>query len=292
MKQLLDQSMTRILFLLIPIFWMGFPSGIRAEDDPKAIFEKFSELYIKINPVRMNPFEEYFTSSDVKAYEDFALKHWKILLSDVDRLPSRRGNPQTVTAAQISVFCEKLPPMEYLDLLDRLIDLVAGEKINPDTLMAQINGTESKHLFIAVNFEHARVRDLLRRAKEVSGDHPNIVRSLERHESGELADGYQVTNGADFFPQTLPGIKLRHPDETLIRKYEQMTGRRIPRDPRFETQSAIRPPRRMAQGEVPGNDPGEPRSPASTMWPWIAGGATIVVACFGLWMIRRVARSR
>lgn len=65
---------------------------------------------------------------------------------------------------------------------------------------------------------------------------------------GKLADNYMVNSSDDDpLPQTLPGIKLQRPFASGIRKYEAMTGNRVPPDPNFPDHHTTRPSRKGLQ---------------------------------------------
>jgi hypothetical protein len=52
--------------------------------------------------------------------------------------------------------------------------------------------------------------------------------------SGKLADEYLTNRPTEAaLPQTLPGIKLKRPWGKLIKRYERLTGEKIPPDPDF-----------------------------------------------------------
>jgi hypothetical protein len=110
--------------------------------------------------------------------------------------------------------------MEYLDFLDQYLIIYSQGKIDDELLQWQLEGFSRKDDFLTVNSKHSRVQALLKRAKElVPKENAKVQRRLDDMLSGEGSDMYMVDKSDDAPPpETLPGIKLRPPFESILSK--------------------------------------------------------------------------
>ena len=101
---------------------------------------------------------------------------------------------------------------------------------------------------------------------------------LDEAAAGDLADNY-LTNKSDDapLPETLPGIKLKRPWASLIKKYEMMTGKKVEvaYNPRYNP----RPERQTGSTFQTASVAKEIIPIWLNPWLWIiSGGMTVVVA--------------
>lgn len=153
---------------------------------------------------------------------EYVKKDWKELLDGLEGVPSPSG---TVGAAAmiVGLAAEELPPLDYLDFLDHYLIIYSRGIVGDESLRMQLGGMDRKNHFISVNYEHPRVRALLLRAKElVPKDNAEFQEYLDEQLAGKLSDMY--SSGAEDArpPETLPGIKLRAPFESLMEKAKRL----------------------------------------------------------------------
>lgn len=213
--------------------------------------------------------------------------HWKELLDHLDEVPSEGGTRRSA-AMVVGLAAEDLPPMEYVDFLDHYLTAYARGGIEEEVLQLQLGGRGRKNDFVVVNVADSRVRTLLLRAKElVPKENVEFQKYLDDELTGERSDMYFANKSDDALPpETLPGIELRSPFESLIAKAKRMT------KASDEATKRNRPSPGNAgkPGEYTGagTDGSEGRSRL-----WILAGVLVVLA-FALWkgiLKARLARS-
>lgn len=146
-------------------------------------------------------------------------ENWKDLLDHLDDVPSEGGTIRSA-ARVVGNAAEELPPLEYLDFLEHYLTAYSRGQIDDDILRWQLGGVDRKNYFITVNATHPRVRALLLRTKElVSKNNIAFQEYLDEEIAGKRSDMYMANKSDDdLAPETLPGIKLRSPFESLIAK--------------------------------------------------------------------------
>lgn len=229
--------------LIFPLSRLGADQKLPAE---------IERAFVKNNP--------YLSRGDALAMDDpkfveYVLKNWRTIAEKIEMLPEVEGNiPEEGVAFNASVMafsevCQKLPPMEYVDFLDQMLIHFDQGQISESAFESMLLAQLEKHSFLSVNFEHPRVAAILKKAIRLTPAKNESLKScLEDMSSGKLADNY-LTNRSDDDPkpQTLPGIKLKRPWGSLIRKYERVTGKKLPPDPDFPDEDRARPERRPGQ---------------------------------------------
>jgi hypothetical protein len=194
-------------------------------------------------------FEPAYTKEEMNAY---LLNNWRDIAADVESLPVTKFYPKYNVKQALGSFtiffraCEELEPLEYLDFLDQMLIAYEKKQISDLAFQDLIFAETKKQDFLSVNYKYPRVATFLRKAVALIPEEDESLRScLEDMANGTLADDYMVNRSDDGpKPQTLPGIKLKRPWDSLIRKYEKATGKKLPPDPDFPDEDVDRPNRR------------------------------------------------
>lgn len=197
-------------------------------------------------------FEPSLQRQELKQY---FLANWQSILNDLDSLPIRRYDPkykkERVIGSYSTFFedCEALEPLNYLDFLEQSLTLAETGRIEKGMLLDLTAGLVEKQNFLSINYEHPRVAAILQRKLKIAQNEDSSWRELlEKSANGDLADNYLTNQSTDApLPQTLPGIKLKRPWGSLIKKYEKITGTKVPPDPDFPEEPQSRPERRPRQ---------------------------------------------
>lgn len=177
-------------------------------------------------------------------FYDFIKYHWREMADNIEVLPSADAGPgfsfnsekvaRSASAMNFAAACEILPPEEYVEFLDKWTSLAEEGRI-PFAAFERM-GVDQKYCFLDVNWEHPKVKGILRRMIKLAP--PNEESWLEMMTAianGELADTYMENMSDDApLPQTLPGIKLKKPWGSLIKRYERLTGKKADVPSRFD----------------------------------------------------------
>lgn len=220
--------------------------------------------------------------------------HWREIADDIESLPKAEGNfysDADASNASVNHFgaaCEWLDPLEYLDFMDKFLELFEHKRIGFMPLQMQITADCKKQDFLEVNWEHPRVKAIFEKVRKLTPSSETAFLSyVDSAAKGELADNYK-TNMADDapLPETLPGIKLQPPWISLIKKYEEVTGKRVHSDPAWEA-----PPsrRERTHADLVKIETGSHRR-SRAVWPWLAAVATFIATLSLVWKSRRKAR--
>jgi DnaJ-domain-containing protein 1 len=213
--------------------------------------------------------------ADRELLEEYVNANWRSLLESFSELQVR-GKSQPAKISVVGILAENLPPVDYLDFLKRYLELVEEGKIPIDTLVYQIGGNGRKSDFLSVNHRHAEVESILAKAialaeanrDSVSEDERSMLRSIA---DGSLADMYDVNESGDELPpETLPGVTLSRPYESLISRFN--------REKRAEKDATRRP---MKEGEAFTETLG------SRTLPWGALACTLLVLVLAVVMFLR-----
>jgi hypothetical protein len=185
----------------------------------------------------------YIYGVDEDKFISYIQNNWKVIVDNTKSLPlhpheKKLNSEISLTSLCIlAAACERLPPLEYLDFLDQMIVIFEQDKNTRITISNVLLGIDRKHDFLSVNWEHPRVRTILAKAKQlIPPDNVDLLSCVDDMASGALADNYRTNVSGDVpNPETLPGIKLVRPWDSLIRKYERMTGKKHeePHDSQF-----------------------------------------------------------
>ena len=184
----------------------------------------------------------YIYEVDEEKFISYIQNNWKAIVKNTKSLPL---HPHEKSNSEISLSslcilgaaCERLPPLEYLDFLDQMLVLFERSESTRDAIGSVVLGVDKKQDFLAVNWEHPRVQMILAKAKHlIPPSDVDLLSCVDDMASGALADTYRTNISDDVpNPETLPGIKLVRPWDSLIEKYERMTGKKLdePHDPQF-----------------------------------------------------------
>ncbi len=186
----------------------------------------------------------------------FIRENWREIAERIEELPVTPGvfdsatSQKNATVIVFGVACEWLPAEEYLEFLEKFTELREEGRIDFGVWKSQLFGWAKKDHFLAVNWQHPRVKNLLEKAMGmVPETETDTLEMLNNIAHGKLADSYLVNKPDDApLPETLPGVKLKRPFASLISKYERLTGKRVPADPQFPEEMHSRPPRRSENG--------------------------------------------
>lgn len=193
---------------------------------------------------------------DEKAFGKFIRSNWRTLVMEVDSLMKNRADgTHGFTYSTLALACEDLQGQEYVALLDSLALVLEKKKAAGEPLSNYgqlFSGFGAKKNFLSVNYEHPSVRPLLRRLINLFEDVPPDGASVFKAQmNGELADNYLIDSAPGSpLPETLPGIKLKRPFGSLIKRYEQLTGKKVPPDPNFPEEQQTRPSKRNPSTSV------------------------------------------
>jgi hypothetical protein len=231
----------------------------------------------------------------------YFLSNWSQLLNNIEHFPTRMYDPsykKERIISTVSTFyedCALLEPLVYVDFLDKVLSLRESGRITPGELQLILLPDNSKSDFLSVNYEHPRVANILEKAISlVPPDDDGLKRCLEDMANGSLADNYLTNKSMDApLPQTLPGIKLKRPWGSLIKKYEKITGTKVPPDPDFPEEPQSRPERRPHQSGL--SDDSEINTARQTISPTSKSmiGAMAALSVGGLiWMWARWRKRR
>ena len=227
---------------------------------------------------------------DEAELRSYIKSNWREIATHIESLPLRvapggfiiasKEQAFNGTVANFAAACESLPPLEYLDFLDQFLSLHENKRISFHPIETALTGVNEKRDFLAVNWEHSRVQAICSKALELIPTSKVSYRELfESIATGELADNYLPDQGVDLPPpELLPGIKLQRPFASLIGKYEQLTGKKFPHDPKFN-------PRPTRRGEATA-DPRTGAIQAQAIWPWLAGLMAVLATAFSVWKLR------
>ena len=224
------------------------------------------------------------TTGDEKKFGGYICKNWRTILEEYDSLLAlKTDSMHGIHYLTIPVACENLDPPEYLDFLDRVLEIHEQKKARGETIgYADLLffGQGRKKSFLAVNWENPRVRGILLRAVRLLSDlDPDAANFLQRQANGELADNYMTGEPDNApLPETLSGIKLKRPWDSLIKKFELITGQKVPHDPKFDPR-----PSRRDGGSA---QSGEARTSEQTNWGWLVLGGVLSAIVFSIWKLR------
>lgn len=234
-------------------------------------------------------------------FKSYIKSNWRAIVENIEILPQRIPPPGFRITSETLAFnssvsnfasaCECLPPSEYVEFLDKLLSLYEKKRISVHSISLNFLGRGKKHYFLAVNWEHPSVRALCQRALEVLSEEneASSVRSVVVSISqGELADNYMNEDAEDLpLPETLPGIKLKRPWGSMIKKYEAMTGVKAPPDPNFPDSNSSRSSRRA--GTLAQASDQDSALAEWSFWKW---AALLSAICILLLTIRKLFSTR
>lgn len=273
-----------ILFWSVALAWSG-----------QKLPDEIERAFVKNNPYLSR---EDAMSMDDPRFVDYILKNWRWIAEEIEILPEVEGDiPDKGVAFNASVMafaetCQKLPPLEYLDFLDQMLVHYEQGRISDTAFELMLLAQLEKHDFLSVNYEHPRVAAILKKANRLTPAKNKALKScLEDMASGALADNYKTNREDDApLPQTLPGIKLKRPWGSLIKRYERVTGKKVPPDPDFPEETSLRPERRPGQ-----SDSGSGVEEVVELTPLgksLLGGILALVAAGTAWGFARWRRQR
>ena len=224
-------------------------------------------------------------TGDKAKFTQYICEHWKDIMREyIPNYHNSDGPNKTLTIDVIRFAAEDLPPLEYLDFLENLLDMEDQGKLPRGNNSLMLDGRNKKSSFLEVNWQYPRVQAILKRAIKLFSNDKVAVAAFEATASGKLADNYRngVSDDAPD-PETLPGIKLQRPWGSLIRKYEWLTGKKVPPDPKYD-------PRTDRRGHTASVDPKE--QVTAGLWPWFALGGVLIGVVFFLKKKRGDPKSR
>lgn len=207
-------------------------------------------------------------TGDKGQFTRYICEHWLSLLESYE--PNENNNDPNNKTLTIDLICfaaENLSPMQYLDFLDKLLDILEARDFGFDDASTLFHGRNAKHSFLQVNWEHPRVQAILQRQIKLFANNPVTISALKSTASGELADNYRTNVSDDApYPETLPGIKLLPPDGALLRRIRSVI-------PGF-TPGPLLPAGPTRQQRERPSHPGDHALPAVVasygVWPWLA----------------------
>lgn len=224
---------------------------------------------------------------------EYVLMNWREILEDIECIPMMNQHPlanstddvrMNVSLSLFTGTCEDLTPEDYVEFFNKLLDLRAENRISYPAIKDAYLASGSKDYFFAVNWEHPEVQKIFAKMKRLIPPEDESLRSMvEEEEKGGLADNY-LTNKSDDapLPQTLPGIKLQRPFASLIRKYEAMTGKKVPPDPDFPDHRITRPSRHGLQEAAAGKTVASAQQARTLRWEEITLASAVVFILTGI----------
>jgi len=170
---------------------------------------------------------------DKDEFINFITHNWQRMIENLDSLPVSNGSflddsgPRNHSILIFEAACEWLPPQEYVDFLEKWVTLFEKKKIPYQAVENAVTGITAKNYFVAVNWEDARIKSVLRRIIAATPDDDKVAKTMYREcLSGRLADNYLVNRNDDAPPpETLPGIKLKAPFENQLARVKEWASR-------------------------------------------------------------------
>lgn len=211
---------------VIVFFYTALLLALKAETlTPKALSR--DEFYSSLAGGFVTEFGSFGTSTgDEAAFGAYIRSNWKDLLTNLDSIDPPKKNKNLLIAI-IGVAAEDLPPEDYINFLDKYLDLAEADKIPKNQLSMQLGGRAKKNDFLSVNWKHPRVAAIFQRSLRLFPDpgEPNHE-ALVQAASGKLADNYRTGKSDENpDPETLPGIELRPPDESFLERLKKSRSR-------------------------------------------------------------------
>lgn len=201
-------------------------------------------------------------------------QNWRNIVENIECLPPLDGHEDekgvkfNVSVVRFGYSCAHLPPEEYLEFFEQIVSLYEQKRISFTAFENIYHGADEKHDFWSVNWEHPRVQAIFDRIRNFNPPPDDTFKSMVEDQSiGKLADNYMHDLPVDSPPpETLPGIKLQRPWASLIRKYEAITGKRVPVDPNFPDHNNARPSRKGLQELAAAGPETLIAEPANSWW--------------------------
>lgn len=220
-------------------------------------------------------------SSEDPTFVNYIHKNWREIADNIEWLPLAEGDriPEKVAFnASVMHFgqtCESLPPLEYLDFFEKMLSLCEEGRIGFEAVDFLYHPQDEKDCFFSVNWEHPRVQKIFARLRKlIPPGKVDFLSMLEDESKGELAENYLNDKSGDApLPETLPGIKLKRPWDSLIKKYERMTGKKV--DVPYNSRYNPRPEKGSAP--VPASISEKTASALLNPWLWMISGGLVVI---------------
>ncbi len=258
---------------------------------------EIAEAFRKRNPYDPPNISKYATGTE--PFIAYVLENWREIVDNIECIPMMNQSPvrditdEVRLNSSLSVFagtCQELPPVEYVEFFNKMLNLCDEGRVPFRAIETAYSSLGTKDYFFAVNWEHPEVQKIFAKMKRlIPPENDSLLSLVEKEEKGDLADNY-LTNREDDapLPQTLPGIRLKRPFGSLIRKYERLTGTKVPPDPDFPEEPQIRPSKRnpAASGE-PEQTLANADADEKSGIPWTLVAAAIA----GLLVLMAVAKS-
>ena len=233
---------------------------------------------------------------DEERFVNFIKLNWRSIAANIETLPKRPNSTlfkNQLSYSSLIVFgaaCETLPPEEYLDFFDQLINLREQDRIPFHSIDRLMLGIQQKDCFFAVNWEHPRVQAIFKKVKQLTpADEKSFYDYVNAASRGELADTYlENRSEGNPLPQTLPGIKLRRPWESMIKKFEVFTGKKSPRNPESDPRSPRRHNAPLAQASITTLN----KTQSIDFWKWSSSTIALFSIAFLIWKFRCRSKSR
>jgi hypothetical protein len=145
---------------------------------------------------------------EIRDFRGYVLDHWRELLDHAAELPRNQGLYGN-TVGLIGGAAAHLPPTDYLEFVEKVIDLAEAKKIPKEAVFDQIKGENKKDGFMAWNWADPRVRRLVQRAQRLVSEKDKVTSAwLKDLLSGDLAkpENFFSGNRSDSVPpqETLP----------------------------------------------------------------------------------------
>ncbi|MDB6078476.1 MAG: hypothetical protein JWO82_2223 [Akkermansiaceae bacterium] len=142
----------------------------------------------------------------------YVLSHWRELLENFETIHTR-ADTSASSITTLGLVAEALPPEDYVDFMDRYVEIYAQGRIPERALVSQLRGVGRKSLFMAVNARHPKVLAVLNKAKgAVPVENLELQKIITDEMNGKGVDGYyfDAVQGTPS-PETMPGIHLKPP---------------------------------------------------------------------------------
>jgi len=229
-------------------------------------------------------YDENLMSSEDPVFVNYIHKNWRDIAENIEWLPLAEGEkiPEKLafnsSVMNFGQTCESLPAFEYLDFFEKMLSLAEEKRISFGAIEFLYMADDEKDFFFSVNWEHQRVQEILERFRKlIPEEEETLLKMVDLESKGGLADNYMTNKSDDApLPETLPGIKLKRPWGSLIKKYEQMTGKKVdgPYNPRYYPRPEKETGNTLEATSI--------RNKTTPIWlrPWlwmIGGGLTVIL---------------
>lgn len=197
-----------------------------------------------------------------KKFVSFLTSNWRPLLASWNTTP-----PSPQQAALVASAAEAFSGPEYLAYLNVMLDHRQQGRVNEMVIATSMSGMGQKMGFVASNFQHPDVQNLVARYRSLASGNPDQVRWCEGVLKGAYREQFSMFRSKTHStPEILP---LPKPSEPTSASTQNGDG---------ETPSS-------PQSKAPESKPAQTIEEPSASTSWLMGGVMIVAAIALAWLL-------